>query len=81
MARSAMLPSPLIRPAKESLGKMRTVVLATQKGGSGKSTLAIGLALALVFRIVLLCLLVWLIGLTQPLLTVISLWRRSPWAT
>jgi predicted tellurium resistance membrane protein TerC len=30
----------------------------------------IGLALALVFRIVLLCLLVWLIGLTQPLLTV-----------
>ncbi len=30
----------------------------------------IGLALALVFRIVLLSLLVWLIGLTQPVLTV-----------
>jgi predicted tellurium resistance membrane protein TerC len=30
----------------------------------------IGLALALVFRIVLLCLLVWLIGLTQAVLTV-----------
>ena len=30
----------------------------------------IGLGLALVFRIVLLCLLVWLIGLTQPVLTV-----------
>ena len=30
----------------------------------------IGLALALVFRIVLLCLLVWLIGLTQPVLFV-----------
>src|ERR1700757_83758 len=30
----------------------------------------IGLALALIFRIVLLCLLVWLIGLTQAVLTV-----------
>ena len=30
----------------------------------------IGLALALVFRIVLLCLLVWLIGLTKPVLSV-----------
>ena len=38
----------------------------------------IGLALALVFRIVLLSLLVWLIGLTQPVVTVRSLgfsWR------
>jgi predicted tellurium resistance membrane protein TerC len=38
----------------------------------------IGLALALVFRILLLTLLVWLIGLTQPLLTVMGMafsWR------
>jgi predicted tellurium resistance membrane protein TerC len=38
----------------------------------------IGLALALVFRILLLSLLVWLIGLTQPVLTVVGLplsWR------
>jgi predicted tellurium resistance membrane protein TerC len=38
----------------------------------------IGLALALIFRIVLLSVLVWLIGLTEPILTVASLalsWR------
>jgi predicted tellurium resistance membrane protein TerC len=55
-----------------------SVVVSRIPQAQAKRARQIGLALALVFRILLLSLLVWLIGLTQPVLTVkgISLsWR------
>jgi predicted tellurium resistance membrane protein TerC len=44
-----------------------SVIVSRIPQAQAKRARQIGLALALVFRILLLCLLVWLIGLTQPL--------------
>lgn len=55
-----------------------SVIVARMPERQAKRARQIGLALALVFRIFLLCLLVWLIGLTQAVLTVKGLafsWR------
>src|SRR5260221_7369204 len=55
-----------------------SVIVSRIPPAQAKPARQIGLLLALVFRIVLLSLLVWLIGLTQPVLTVKSLalsWR------
>ena len=46
-----------------------SVIVSRIPRGQAKRARQIGLGLALVFRIVLLSVLVWLIGLTQPLLT------------
>jgi predicted tellurium resistance membrane protein TerC len=46
-----------------------SVIVSRIPKGQAKRARQIGLALALVFRIVLLSVLVWLIGLTQPVLT------------
>jgi predicted tellurium resistance membrane protein TerC len=46
-----------------------SVIVSRIPQAQAKRARQIGLALALVFRILLLCLLVWLIGLTQPLFT------------
>jgi predicted tellurium resistance membrane protein TerC len=47
-----------------------SVVVSRMPPAQAKRARQIGLALALVFRILLLCLLVWLIGLTRTVLTV-----------
>jgi predicted tellurium resistance membrane protein TerC len=47
-----------------------SVIVSRIPSSQAKRARQIGLALALVFRILLLCLLVWLIGLTEVLLTV-----------
>jgi predicted tellurium resistance membrane protein TerC len=55
-----------------------SVIVSRIPPQQAKRARQIGLLLALVFRILLLSLLVWLIGLTQPVLTVMSLdfsWR------
>jgi predicted tellurium resistance membrane protein TerC len=55
-----------------------SVIVARIPSGQAKRARQIGLALALVFRILLLSLLVWLIGLTQDVLTIMSIgfsWR------
>src|SRR5580698_11392988 len=55
-----------------------SVVVARIPQPQARRARQIGLALALVFRILLLCLLVWLIGLTQAVFTVSGLalsWR------
>jgi predicted tellurium resistance membrane protein TerC len=55
-----------------------SVLVSRLPAEQAKRARAIGLALALVFRIMLLSLLAWIIGLTQPVLTVASLalsWR------
>jgi len=55
-----------------------SVIVSRIPPAQAKRARQIGLLLALVFRIVLLSLLVWLIGLTEPVLTVKSLalsWR------
>ena len=55
-----------------------SVIVARIPRQQAKRARQIGLALALVFRILLLSLLVWLIGLTQPLLTLSGMafsWR------
>ena len=55
-----------------------SVIVARIPQAQAKRARQIGLALALVFRIVLLSLLVWLIGLTEPVITVSSValsWR------
>jgi predicted tellurium resistance membrane protein TerC len=46
-----------------------SVIVSRIPRAQAKRARQIGLALALLFRILLLCLLVWLIGLTQPLFT------------
>jgi predicted tellurium resistance membrane protein TerC len=46
-----------------------SVIVSRIPPAQAKRARQIGLALALVFRILLLCLLVWLIGLTRPLFT------------
>lgn len=55
-----------------------SVIVSRIPPAQAKRARQIGLSLALVFRIVLLSLLVWLIGLTEPVLTVTSValsWR------
>jgi len=55
-----------------------SVIVSRIPAAQAKRARQIGLLLALVFRIILLSLLVWLIGLTQPVLTVTSValsWR------
>ena len=55
-----------------------SVIVSRIPPAQAKRARQIGLLLALVFRIVLLSLLVWLIGLTEPVLTVQSValsWR------
>ena len=55
-----------------------SVIVSRIPERQAKQARQIGLALALVFRILLLSLLVWLIGLTQPVITVTDLafsWR------
>src|SRR5438874_13137963 len=55
-----------------------SVIVSRIPPQQAKRARQIGLALALVFRILLLSLLVWLIGLTQDVLTVVGLalsWR------
>ncbi len=55
-----------------------SVIVSRIPAAQAKRARQIGLALALVFRIILLSVLVWLIGLTEPVLTVMSIafsWR------
>jgi len=47
-----------------------SVIVSRTPQAQAKKARQIGLALALVFRIMLLSLLVWLIGLTKPVLTI-----------
>src|SRR6267154_3135465 len=54
-----------------------SVIVSRIPERQAKRARQIGLLLALVFRIILLSLLVWLIGLTQPVLTVTSV--ALPW--
>jgi predicted tellurium resistance membrane protein TerC len=50
-----------------------SVIVSRIPPAQAKLARQIGLALALIFRIVLLSLLVWLIGLTEPVLTVANI--------
>ena len=57
-----------------------SVIVSRIPPDQAKRARQIGLLLALVFRIILLSLLVWLIGLTEPVLTVKSValsWREA----